>query len=81
MALPKKKALLEAVGRRFSFLNNFNASAKGWKTPKTPTLPGPLRSWEALKNFRSSRVKKATERRARRKVKLNSRVDIKLNPQ
>lgn len=34
----------DVIGRIGSFVNNFTASAIGWRRPKDPTIFGPLRS-------------------------------------
>lgn len=67
-AILRKKFLFLLIGTIISFVNNFTASAKGCKIPKNPTLLGPFRSCLNDRNLRSSKVKNATERRAKRKV-------------
>lgn len=42
------------------WLNNFSTSTKGWRRPWTLTLSGPFRLCPIPKNFRSTKVKKAT---------------------
>jgi hypothetical protein len=60
--------LLEINGKASSLEKSFKASANGCKRPQTPTLAGPLRSWEYLKTLRSNSVKKATEIKTKMKI-------------
>jgi len=68
-AILRKKVLFLLMGTMTSFLNNFTASANGCRIPKNPTLLGPFRNCLRDRNLRSSRVKKATDRRASKNVK------------
>lgn len=55
---------LEKRGVNFSLINNFMASAIGWRSPANEILLGPLRIWDRARIFRSNKVKNAIEIRA-----------------
>lgn len=52
-------------------LASLKASPNGWRIPRKETLLGPTRKPNRLSNFRSKRVKKATEIREGRQTKTN----------
>lgn len=55
-----KRILFEGTGRIVSLIINLSPSAKGCNIPQNPTTFGPLRRCNVPKNFRSTKVKKAT---------------------
>jgi hypothetical protein len=59
----KYGSLFDRVGGKICFVKSFIASAIGCKIPKIETLLGPFRRWEYPRIFRSSKVKKAMDKR------------------
>lgn len=56
MNIPK----LAYVGNIVSLENSFKPSAKGWRSPNTPTTFGPFLIWIEARTFLSANVKYAT---------------------
>jgi hypothetical protein len=67
----RNRVCLDSLGLNLSFITSFTASLMGWSRPFHPSLLGPFRNWVYLRNFRSSKVKKATLIRAQAKITIS----------